>query len=196
MAKHRIERADIMPMEAFGKVRAARRKEITALKRDRRVACGPDATFYFECYDTMWMQIHEMLYIERGGEEQSGDELTAYNPLVPNGHELVATLMIEIEDADRRARVLAGLGGIEETVELRIGGETVRAVYETDVDRTTAEGKASAIHFLHFPLTETQIAAFRRSEAEVVLAITHPAYGHMARIPQSVREALSTDFDA
>jgi len=191
----KITRADIMPLEEYSAQRRERRRKVTELKRDRRVAVGPDATFYFESYDTMWHQVHEMLFIEKGGEEQIADELRAYNPLIPNGRELVATLMFEIDDPARRARFLAGLGGVEETVTLRFEGETVAAVPEADVDRTSAEGKASSVQFLHFPFTPGQVEKFKRPGAKVTLAVGHEKYGHAAALPESTRRALATDFD-
>lgn len=190
----RITGADIMPINQYAAVRGERRRQMTELKRDRRVAVGPDATFYFECYDTMWHQIHEMLFIEKGGKEQIEDELRAYNPLIPDGRELVATLMFEIEDPARRARFLAGLGGAEETVTLSFAGETVAAVPETDLDRTSAEGKASSVQFLHFPFTAAQIEKFKRPGTKVTLAIGHEKYGHAAVLPETVRQALARDF--
>src|SRR5690606_12633858 len=96
-------------------------------------------------------QIQEMLYIERGGDAQLTDELAAYNPLIPQGRELVATFMIEIEDEARRRRILAKLGGIEKTITLEIDGAAIQAVPEADQERTTATGKTSSVHFLHFP---------------------------------------------
>jgi hypothetical protein len=159
------------------------------------VAVGPDATFYFESYDTMWHQVHEMLYIEKGGEEQVADELRAYNPLIPQGNELVATLMFEIDDPVRRAALLARLGGVEETVTMSFAGETIKASAEADVDRTTADGKASSVQFLHFSFTPTQIAKFREPGVKVTLGIDHPAYGHMAVLAAAVKDALAKDFD-
>lgn len=194
IAKRKIERADIMAPEAYARERAERRRRITETKRNRRVGVGPDATFYFEFYDTMWHQIHEMLHIEKGGDEQIADELRAYNPLIPQGDELVATLMIEIDDQVRRAELLARLGGVEDTVTMSFAGETIAAVAEADIDRTTAEGKASSVQFLHFPFTRAQIAKFREPGAKVTLGIGHPAYGHMAVLPPAVKDALAKDF--
>jgi len=195
MPKHDISRADILDMDAYGQVRAERRRAITQLKKNRRVSVGPDATFYFESYQTMFHQVHEMLFIERGGEAQIADELSAYNPLIPNGRELVATLMFEIDDPDRRAAFLAGLGGVENAITLGVGDHVVRAVPEADVERTTAEGKASSIHFLHFPFSDDIIKAMRTEGARVVLGIEHPKYAHMAILPEQTRAALSEDFD-
>ena len=161
MPKHEITPADIMPMAEYEAIRLDRRRELAAAKRDRRLSCGPDATFYFESWDTMWFQIHEMLFIEKGGEDQIADELSAYNPLIPKGRELVATLMFEINDPDRRARFLAGLGGVEETVTLTVGDQVVKGVPEADIDRTTADGKASSVQFIHFPFTDEQVALSR-----------------------------------
>ncbi len=192
--KTEITRDDIIPMAEYKVDRKERRSRMSDIKKHRRVHVGPDATFYFESYETMWHQVHEMLYIEGGGEEQIPDELAAYNPLIPNGTELVATLMFEIDDPDRRAAFLAGLGGVEETVTITVGGQTIAAIPETDVDRTTAEGKASSIQFLHFPFAPEQIAAFRQPEAQVTLGISHPKYGHIAILPENVRAALAADF--
>ncbi|MCP5366306.1 MAG: DUF3501 family protein [Hyphomicrobiales bacterium] len=194
MSKREITRDDIIPMDAYGTERKERRRKVTEMKKDRRVSVGPDATFYFENYDTMWHQVHEMLYIERGGEEQIEDELRAYNPLIPQGDELVATMMFEIDDADRRDRVLRGLGGVEDTISLRFAGETVPAVPEADVDRTSAEGKTSSVHFLHFPFTREQAASFAQPGTEVILAIGHSNYGHMAILPEATRAALAADL--
>jgi hypothetical protein len=164
------------------------------MKRARRVPCGPDATFYFENYDTMWHQIHEMLYIEKGGEEQIADELAAYSPLVPKGRELVATLMFEVEDEGRRKAFLTGLGGVEETITLEFDGETIKGVPEDDVDRTTADGKASSVQFIHFPFTDEQAAKFKATDDRVMLGITHPKYGHLAVLSEETRAALAGDL--
>ncbi|MCW8914298.1 MAG: DUF3501 family protein [Magnetovibrio sp.] len=192
---HSITHDDIMDMAEYAKVRVGRRKAVTELKKNRRVHIGPDATAYFENYDTMWHQIHEMLHIEQGGAEQVEDELRAYNPLIPNGRELVCTLMFEIDDEDRRNTFLAGLGGVEGTVSLTVAGDKITAVPEDDVDRTNAEGKASSIQFLHFNFTDDQAAAFKQPETEIILSIGHDAYGHMVKLPQAVRTALAGDLD-
>lgn len=195
LMKHEITRADIIPMEQYAKERRDRYRAMTAIKQNRRMDIGPWATLYFENYDTMLFQVLEMLHIERGGEEQIAGELDAYNPLIPKGSELVATFMIEIADAARRAQALATLGGIEETISMTVDGETIKAVAETDVDRTNEEGKASSVQFVHFPFTKAQIEAFRRPGAEIVVAVGHPGYRHMAVMPEPVRAALSADFD-
>jgi hypothetical protein len=195
-AKREITRADIMDMSAYAEIRKARRQEITQAKRDRRLAVGPFATFYFENYDTMWMQIHEMLYIERGGEEQIQGELDAYNPLIPNGRNLVCTLMFEIADEQARARELARLGGIEDTVKLELGDHAIAARPLADgVERTTDDGKTSAVHFLRFDFTADDIARFRDPAIRTLLSIGHSNYGHMAVIPENVRNALAADLD-
>ncbi len=192
--KTKITRADILSMDDYAPIRKERRVAITTLKKNRRVHVGPDATFYFESFDTMWHQIHEMLYIEGGGEAQIDDEIMAYNPLVPNGAELVATLMFEVEDEVRRAAFLANLGGAEETVTIEIGDHIIKGVPEADIDRTTADGKASAVQFIHFPFTPDQIAAFKAGDKRIVLSINHATYGHMAALTPDVQMALSTDF--
>jgi hypothetical protein len=193
--KHAIARDDIMDIEVYGRERPERRKRLTELKRNRRLEVGPFATFYFENFETMLHQIHEMLYIEKGGEEQIADELSAYNPLIPKGNELVATVMFEIDDPVRRKALLAKLGGIEETAFLRFGGETVVGTAEEDVDRTTADGKASSVQFIHFVLTPEQAAAFKAPGTEVTLGFSHPQYAHMTVMPEATRAALADDLD-
>ncbi|MDQ2104168.1 DUF3501 family protein [Azospirillum isscasi] len=196
MTAHRTEitRADILPPDRYALERAARRKALVAVKRNRRVAVGPYAVAHFENYETMWQQVHEMLHIERGGEEQIAGELRAYNSLIPKGAELVATVMFEIADPVRRAAELGRLGGVERTVTLRFAGHTVAARPEDDLERTNDTGKASAVHFLHFGFTPAQIAAFRAPGTEVILGIGHPHYGHMAVMPEAVRAELAGDF--
>jgi len=194
-SQHKITRDDILKDGDYDKIRDAKRRETIALKGKRRMSVGPYATFYFESYDTMWYQVHEMLRAERGGKGQIEDELSAYNPLVPNGRELVATLMFEISDPVQRQKILATLGGVEATVTLRIGTDVIDGIAEADVDRTTAAGKASSVHFLHFPLDDAQAASFKKSGVDVVLAIDRHGYRHMARMPEDVRRALAADLD-
>jgi hypothetical protein len=189
-----MTRADILPLQEYAEVRDERRRRMAELKKDRRVHVGPDVTFYFENFETMLHQVHEMLAVEKGGEAQIEDELRAYNPLIPGGRELVATMMIEIDDPRRRERVLRELGGIENTVAFAVAGKTVAAVPEKDIERTTKDGKTSSVHFLRFPFTDAQVAAFRADGARVVLALSHPGYDHMAALPDPVRAALAQDF--
>ena len=189
-----ITRADILPMADYGKMRAERRKAVTQIKKNRRVAVGPYATFYFENYETMWHQVHEMLFIEKGGDPQITDELAAYNPLIPKGRELVATVMIEIPDEQRRREVLARLGGIENTMSITVGGERVAGVPEADIDRTTAAGKASSVQFVHFPFSPSAVAAFKKAGTRVTVEIEHPEYSHIAVLPEASREALAKDL--
>jgi hypothetical protein len=193
--KRAITREDLMSPAEYAKVRAVRRQAVVARKQNRRLEVGPVATFHFEDYDSMWLQVQEMLYIEKGGEAQIGDELRAYNPLIPNGRELVATVLFEIDDPVRRKTLLARLGGIEDTAFIRVGEETMTGVSEADIDRTSAEGKASAVQFIHFPFTANQIAKFRAPGAQIIVGFTHQAYGHMVVMPESVRAALANDFD-
>ena len=193
--KHEITLSDIMAPADYAAKRRELKSEISAKKRDRRVAIGPDAMFYFESYDTMWHQVHEMLHIEKGGREQIPDELAAYNPLIPNGHELVATVMFEIADPARRARVLGELGGVEQTFSVTVAGEKIAGLPEEDVDRTNAAGKASSVQFVHFPFSSDQIEAFKSGDGEVIVAVGHANYAHMAVMQSSVRSALAEDFD-
>lgn len=192
--KTEITRADLLPMAVYENERAARRKKMAALKANRRVEVGPFATFYFENYETMLHQIHEMLAIEKGGDAQVEDELAAYNPLVPKGRDLVATVMFEIEDPARRARELARLGGVEDQIFMRVAGQRSQGRQIGDEERTRADGKTSSVHFLRLIFTPEQIASFKTPGAEVTIEFAHPNYGHMARLPEAVRAALAADF--
>ena len=193
--KREITRDDILPMETYEAERRELRRDLVAKKKFRRQDVGPVCTFYFENYETMWAQVHEMLYIEKGGEEQIADELRAYNPLIPQGRELIATVMFEIDDPAKRAAILGDLGGVEETFFLSIDGAEVTATAETDVDRTSAEGKASSVQFVHFHLTDDQSAKLKGGAGEVILGIKHPAYSHMTILPPATRAALAGDLD-
>jgi hypothetical protein len=194
MAKHEITAADIN-LTNYAAERKDRRSRISAYKRDRRVEVGPFICFYFESYETMLHQVHEMLYIERGGDPQMADELAAYNPLVPKGRELVATMMIEIADPDRRSRELFRLGHVEDAISISIDGEEVKAVLEGDQERTDERGKTSSVHFLHFPFTAAQAAKFKQPGTKAVLNVAHANYAHMAMIPEVTRAALAQDLD-
>ena len=190
-----ITRTDILPPERYAAERAAHRRRVSELKRNRRIEVGPFVTFYFESYETMWLQVQEMLHIERGGEAQIADEIAAYNPMIPNGSELSATVMIEIEDAERRHAMLSRLGGIEHKMFLTIAGESVRGVADPTRENTSPEGKASSVQFLKFPLTPAQKQRFGAHGTQVVVGIDHENYGHMAVMPEQVRQALAADIE-
>jgi len=195
MAKHAITRADILPVERYATERREHRRRIGELKRNRRVEVGPFVTFYFENYETMWLQVQEMLYIERGGDAQLADELAAYNPMIPNGSEISATAMIEIEDTERRHAALSRLGGIEHKMFLTIAGETIRGIADPTRENTSPEGKASSVQFIKFPLTSAQKEKLRSAGARIVIGIDHENYGHMAVMPERVRAALANDLE-
>ena len=192
--KRVIEKKDIMPLDVYVGKRRELRKNIVDYKKNRRVALGPYATFYFESYETMLAQVQEMLYIEKGGDEQLQDELSAYNPLIPNGKELTATLMFEIDNPISRAAFLGKVGGIEETVFMKINGEKIKAVPEEDVDRTSTEGKASSVQFIHFNFTDDQIEKFKSNSSEIELGIDHKEYSHSTKLSKENIASLSADF--
>ena len=194
LSQHRIIESDIMAPQVYAARRAELRRDLVARKKNRRVEVGPHATFYFENYDTMWLQVQEMLHIEKGGEAQIAGELEAYNPLIPQGTELIATLMFEIDDPVRRAALLMQLAGVEETVSMDVCGARIKATPTEYEDRTTPDGKTSSVHWLRFVFTAEQIAKFRSGEGRVVLEIAHPHYGHMAVIQPQVRAELAKDF--
>ena len=192
--KRQIEKQDLIPLDIYTKNRKQIRKDIVEFKKDRRIALGPYATFYFESFETMLAQVQEMLYIEKGGNEQLKDELTAYNPLVPNGKELTATLMFEIDNPVSRAAFLGKVGGIEEKVFMKIDDAVIKAVPEEDVDRTSAEGKASSVQFIHFRFSDDQIAKMKSGKADVQLGIEHKEYAHTTKLTEVNIKSLSADF--
>ncbi len=189
-----VEKGDLIALDKYAKNRKQYRKELVEFKKNRRVALGPYATFYFESYETMLGQIQEMLHIEKGGDDQLKDELAAYNPLIPKGKELVATLMFEIDNPITRASFLGKVGGIENNVFLKVNEEIIKATPETDVDRTSDDGKASSVQFIHFIFTERQIENFKKKESEVLLGIKHRLYNHSIKISVDTRKALLKDF--
>jgi hypothetical protein len=193
-SERRITEADILSAQQYAARRDTLRAGSIARKKNRRVEVGPYATFYFESYESMWLQVQEMLRIEKGGAEQIAGELEAYNPLIPQGRELIATMMLEIDDAARRERDLRRLAGIEEKVFVDLGGERIRATPTEYEDRTTPDGKTSSIHWVRFTFTPEQIARFRGGDGTLLLGIDHPNYGHMAVMSPAVREELSKDF--
>ena len=192
--KRKIEKEDIMPLDLYTKKRKDLRKNIVEFKKDRRVPLGPYATFYFESFETMLAQVQEMLYIEKGGDEQLKDELMAYNPLVPNGSELTATLMFEIDNPVSRATFLGKVGGIEEKVYMKVDGDLIKATPELDVDRTSAEGKASSVQFIHFNFNSDQIKNFKMASSQVEIGIDHKEYSHSTRLSENTLKSLALDF--
>ena len=192
--KRQIEKQDLLPSDVYAKSRKQIRKDLVEFKKDRRIALGPYATFYFESYETMLAQVQEMLYIEKGGDEQLKDELIAYNPLIPNGKELTATLMFEIDNPVSRSVFLSKVGGIEEKVFIKIDGESIKAIPEEDVDRTSAEGKASSVQFIHFKFSDEQIQKLKSDGVEVEIGIDHKEYSHTTKLSSANLSSLSADF--
>ena len=192
--KKQIEKEDLIPLTVYTKSRKQIRKDLVEFKKNRRISLGPYATFYFESFETMVAQVQEMLYIEKGGDEQLKDELIAYNPLVPNGKELVATLMFEIDNPISRSAFLGKVGGIENKIFMKIDGDLVNAVPEADVDRTSAEGKASSVQFIHFKLSDSQISKFKSDNFNIELGVDHKEYSHTTKLTEDNVKSLSIDF--
>tara|TARA_B100001121_G_scaffold265432_1_gene247457 strand:- start:298 stop:891 length:594 start_codon:yes stop_codon:yes gene_type:complete len=195
MKRFNIKEDDVINIDKYINERPKIKKEISEIKKFRRIPVGPYATFYFECYDTMIYQVQEMLYIERGGIEQMKDELQAYNPLVPKGKELVATLMFEIDNEFKRKEFLNSVGGIEEETFIQIGEQKITSRPEQDTDRTSEEGKASSVHFLHFDFTEELIKEFVKDESVVLLGFSHKNYKHFSELSLEAKSELKKDFD-
>jgi hypothetical protein len=185
-----ITKSDILSLADYETIRKDKRQESILRKKYSRMAIGPHAMISFESWDSMWLQVHEMLRAEKGGDAQLAEELEAYNPMIPNGAELTATLMFEIPDADRRDAFLHTIGNVEQHIYLVVGPHRIQAVPEQDVERTSAAGKASAVQFLHFPMDEAQLMAFRDPGNQIMVQIDHPNYGHAAIINNDGRQYL------
>jgi predicted SnoaL-like aldol condensation-catalyzing enzyme len=195
MKKFSIEENDVINIDKYINERPKIKKEISEIKKFRRIPVGPYATFYFECYDTMIYQVQEMLYIERGGIEQMKDELKAYNPLVPKGKELVATLMFEIDNEFKRKEFLTSVGGIEDETFIQIDEHKIMSRPEQDTDRTSKDGKASSVHFLHFDFTEDLIKEFVKEGSTILLGFSHKNYKHFSELSPEVKSELKKDFN-
>ncbi len=189
-----ITPADILPLDQYELIRADKKAEAIERKKLTRLAVGPHATALFENWDSMWLQIQEMLRIEKGGADQLVDELAAYDPMVPKGHELTCTVLFEIADPDRREAFLRTIGGVENHIAIEVGGHRLRARPEGDTERTRAsDNKASAVHFMHFDFTPEAIAAWTSGEGPALLLIDHPNYGHAAMISPETRRFLAAE---
>ncbi len=189
-----ITPADLIPDAEYARQRKDRRAALLPVKRLRRVSLGPFCTVIFESYDTMLFQVQEMLLTEGGGAEQIPDELAAYNPLIPQGAELVATVMFEIDDPVRREAELARLGGVEDHVFIQVGETRAAAQPEGDIERTREDGKTSSVHFLRFPLATDQIARFRDPATQIMVGCDHERYSHLAGLTPATRAELAKDF--
>lgn len=193
-AARQITPSDLIPDADYAKQRRERRAALLPVKRLRRVPLGPVCTFIFENYDTMLFQVQEMLLTEKGGAEQVPDELAAYNPLIPQGCELVATVMFEIDDEARREATLARLGGVEDRFFIQVGESRAPGEPEGDVERTREDGKTSSVHFLRFVLTADQIARFRDPTTQILIGCDHEQYRHLAGLTPATRAELTRDF--
>ena len=190
----KIEPSDLLDYNAYAKERKSIRKEVVQMKKNRRVELGPHSTFYFENFFTMKAQIQEMLYIEKGGDEQLKDELQAYNPLVPQGSELVATYMFEIDNPNTRKKVLSSLGNVENKLFISINGTKLYGTPEEDVDRTDNSGKTSSVHFIHFKFSDKQVEEFKNPSNRIEIGTDHNNYLHTTVLSKEVKEALAKDF--
>ncbi|WP_176399790.1 DUF3501 family protein [Novosphingobium sp. B 225] len=189
-----ITAADILPLDQYQLIRADKKQEAIERKKLTRISVGPHATVLFENWDSMWLQIQEMLRIEKGGAEQLVDELAAYDPMVPKGSELTATVLFEIGDADKRDAFLRTIGGVENHVAIQLGSHLIRARPEGDLERTReSDNKASAVHFFHFDFTPEAIAAWQSGEGTAMVLVDHPNYGHAAVIGAETRAFLARE---
>lgn len=189
-----LTRQDLLSLETYAAERAEFRARVLAHKKARAVHIGPHLVLLFEDRLTIQYQVQEMLRIEKTFEAAGiEEELAAYNPLIPDGQNLKATMLIEYADVDERKRELVRLRGIEDHVELRVGGHAPSvAIADEDLPRSNDE-KTSAVHFLRFELDPEMISSWRHGES-VSFACTHPQYLHQHELGANQRDALAKDF--
>lgn len=192
----KLSRNDLYSLEKYAELRSDMRTQAMAHKQDRRLPIGPNITLYFEDRLTIQYQIQEMLRIEKIFEADGiEEELKAYNPLIPDGRNWKATMMIEFDDSVERARQLAGMINIENTVWLKVNGcEPVSPVADEDLERTS-QAKTSAVHFLRFELTDEMIEKLKHG-AILSAGVDHESYRYkLEPVPEKIRKALVCDLD-
>ena len=189
-----IEKSDILSRDEYKSQRKSLREKMVLRKKLRRVDIGPYVTMYFENKDTIIHQINEMVYIENGGEEQINDEILAYKSLVPDGQELIATVMIEIDSPIKRSEFLAKMGGFEEQISIQIGDQVIQGRAELDGDRTTADGKASSVQFVHFEFDKKEFEIIKSHMENVAISINHENYKHSSVLNIDTVKELVKDF--
>jgi len=191
----KLTAADLYSLEEYHKHRTEFRARVLAHKRQRQIALGPIATLYFEDRLTMQYQVQEMLRIERIFETEAiEEELAAYNPLIPDGTNLKATLMIEVTDVDERRSVLQQLAGFEDAVYAQVSEfDRVFAHADEDLDRGTTE-KTSAVHFVRFEFSKPMCSSLKGG-APLLLGVDHRHYRHEVSVSESSLSALIADLD-
>ena len=194
MKRREITRADILPMQAYEAVRASKRAEMRAAKRNRQLGVGPHAMFTFESYDSMWLQVHEMLRIEKGGDAQIDDELAAYNPMIPEPGQLCATLFIELTSNDQMREWLPKLVGIEKSLVMVLAdGSKVRCVVdEQHAEGLTRETVTAAVHYVRFDFTPSQVETFAKGGVQLRCDLSN--YLEAIELPDFTVTELLTDL--
>jgi hypothetical protein len=189
-----LTRNDLWSLEEYAGRREEFRKQVLAHKKLRQVALGPYATLYFEDQLTMQYQIQEMLRVERIFEAaEIEEELSAYNPLIPDGSNWKATFMIEYGDIEERKQALATMGGIEDTVWVQVGnGTKAYAIANEDMERTR-DSKAAAVHFMRFELSAEDLQSVRDG-ADVHMGLDHPSIANTVTLSAEIRQALCADL--
>jgi len=193
---NKLTPADLHPLESYARLRAEFRNRVVEHKQHRRLALGEHVTLYFEDRLTMHYQVQEMLRAERIFDpEEIQAELDTYNPLIPDGSNWKATMMVEYPDENERREALKRLVGIEDSIWLQVTGQdSIRPIADEDLERSD-EGKTSAVHFLRFELTSAMIAALRAG-ASLHAGVDHPNYTVAgSEVPELVRESLIADLD-
>lgn len=193
-----LTRKDILDLDFYNAIREEKKSYILGLKKHRKVHVGSDITFYFENFYTIWWQVHEMLRIEKGGESQVTDELNAYNPLIPKktdkGYELIATLMIEIDDPLRRSFILKQLFGIDNYLEIEFNSNKVigTSIEPTEERNREADHKTSSVHFIKWVILNEHFSDFLNAKS--FLKITHPHYNYFSEFSNEFKNSIKNDF--
>ncbi|MBN9565664.1 MAG: DUF3501 family protein [Alphaproteobacteria bacterium] len=181
---------DIMPIEEYGQKRNEIRQKLRPFKNARRIAVGPYATVMFEHYDTIWHQVHEMLYVEKGGAEQIAGELEAYNPLMPTSSSITFTLMFEINNPVKRLEFLKSISQVDSHIYLNWGENSLQAHPIDELERTRDDGKTSAVHFLRFDFEVGSKQSFLSYGGDVLFAVRHENYFYVTALSKNLVESL------
>jgi hypothetical protein len=191
---HKLTSKDMMPLEEYGKRRAEIRQKLRPLKNARRISVGPYATVMLEHYDTIWHQVHEMLYVEKGGADQIQGELEAYNPLMPTPSSFTFTLMFEVDNPIRRLEFLKSISRVDHCIYLNWGDNSLQAHPIDALERTRDDGKTSAVHFMRFDFDDASKASFLQHEGDIFFTIRHENYFHGTALSRHLVESLKGEL--
>ncbi len=191
----KLEAKDLLTLEEYDSQRDVIKKDVISHKKNRTISVGENIVLIFEDYNTIKYQVQEMLRIEKIFKQaEIQEEIDAYNPLIPDGTNLKATMLIMYPEVEVRKKMLFKLHGIENSIWISVGGNKITAYADEDLDRST-DDKTSAVHFLRFQFDQNDISNFL-SGSEVKIGVTHAEYNKEIIIDGQYRKSLENDLDS